>query len=112
MQTEKESKDRLQTIKKYQQELHAVNYEKDKKDNKNQELNQKIADLQNEIKQTSYLIKERQRELKKWSESYEQLNRVYGEDKEKYDELLYKSQEQNNIILDLSKEIERLKDDN
>lgn len=40
------------------------------------------------------------------------MNRVYGEEKEKYDELLYKSQEQNNIILDLSKEIDKLKDDN
>lgn len=69
-----------------------------------------MGDYQQDFKQISMQAKEKEKELKKWSESYDHLANSYHSEKEKHDELLYKVQEQNNIILDLSKDVEKYKD--
>ena len=49
--------------------------------------------------------------MKKALELIDQLNENLRDEKEKYEEAMFKVQEQNHIILDLNKEIEKGRED-
>jgi hypothetical protein len=46
-------------MKKYEQEIHSINYEKDKKESKIQEYHQRNTEYQSELKQATLQIKEK-----------------------------------------------------